>query len=80
MIQVTIYVGLQIDTSLGIASLLIPEVGVGMLILGGAEVLMNVNESFWLTPTGRNIQINIYNGIFDMTNPYNYGIPNFFPK
>lgn len=66
---------LTINTSLGVASLLIPEVGVGFLIYGGAEFLSEVNRAFWASPAGQRIDYNINRAIYETGDPRNWGAP-----
>lgn len=61
----------SINTSIGVISVINPEVGGGLLILGASEVMFNLGVMFWESPTGRSIR----NDIIRMGQQQNY-VPN----
>lgn len=63
-----------LNAGIGITSLFIPEVGTGMLILGGAELYFELNRMFWEGSAGQWI----YQGMYEMTDPRNYGAPYYY--
>ena len=58
----------RINTTLGISTLVAPEIGSGLLIWEGSQLYFELNRRFWDGPGGQWI----YNGMYEMTNPANY--------